>query len=152
MSDNNFTEAELAAFNILVDMIIPASDEFAMPSAGDALIFTDILATAANHGDMVQQILAVLDDLALANHDSKFLDLSPIERDGLVVEFRQNHGEAASMIATIAVQCYYRDDRVMAALDMEVRPPFPKGFEVKQGDWSLLNPVRERQAFYRKTT
>jgi hypothetical protein len=40
----------------------------------------------------------------------------------------------------------------MQSLGMEVRPPFPKGFEVEQGDWSLLDPVRVRQPFYRRAT
>jgi len=52
----------------------------------------------------------------------------------------------------VVAQCYYRDDRVMQSLGMELRPPFPKGFEVEQGDWSLLDPVRARPAFYRRTS
>ncbi|MGH7054344.1 MAG: hypothetical protein ACREFK_16060 [Stellaceae bacterium] len=30
----------------------------------------------------------------------------------------------------------------MRSLGMEPRPPYPKGFEVESGDWSLLDPVR----------
>ncbi len=44
---------------------------------------------------------------------------------------------------------YYRDDRVMRSLDMELRPPFPGGFTVEQGDWSLLDPVRSRPKLWR---
>jgi hypothetical protein len=32
---------------------------------------------------------------------------------------------------------------------MEPRPPFPEGFEVEEGDWSLLDPVRARPKLYR---
>jgi hypothetical protein len=39
----------------------------------------------------------------------------------------------------------------MRSLGMEVRAPFPKGFEVEQGDWLLLDPVRARAAFHRRT-
>jgi len=52
----------------------------------------------------------------------------------------------------IVLQCYYRDDRVMRSLGLEVRPPFPKGFEVEQGDWSLLDLVRARPKLYREVT
>jgi hypothetical protein len=41
------------------------------------------------------------------------------------------------------------DDRVMRSLGMEPRPPFPEGFEMGQGDWSLLDPVRARAKLYR---
>ena len=47
------------------------------------------------------------------------------------------------------VQCYYRDDRVMKAIGMERRPPFPLGFQVETGDLSLLEPVRARGKKYR---
>jgi hypothetical protein len=37
----------------------------------------------------------------------------------------------------------------MRSLGMEPRPPYPKGFAVEQGDWSLLDPVRARPTLYR---
>ena len=61
-------------------------------------------------------------------------------------------GGAPLMALTRAVaQCYYRDARIMQSLGMEVRPPFPEGFQVEQGDWSMLDPVRARKPFYRRT-
>jgi len=35
-------------------------------------------------------------------------------------------------------------------LDLEPRPPFPKGHELEQGDWTLLDPVRNKDKIYRK--
>jgi hypothetical protein len=32
---------------------------------------------------------------------------------------------------------------------MEVRPPFPQGYVVEQGDWTLLEPVQRRPKVYR---
>jgi len=43
----------------------------------------------------------------------------------------------------------YRDDRVLLALGMEARPPFPHGYTLEQGDWSLLDAVRKRLPFWR---
>jgi hypothetical protein len=37
----------------------------------------------------------------------------------------------------------------MWSLGMEPRPPFPEGFEIEQGDWSLLDPVRGHPKLYR---
>jgi len=47
------------------------------------------------------------------------------------------------------LQCYYRDDRVMRALGLEPRPPYPKGHVLEQGDWSLLDAVRGRPRMWR---
>ena len=38
----------------------------------------------------------------------------------------------------------------MRSLDMEPRPPFPLGYTLEEGDWSLLDPVRARPKFYRQ--
>ncbi len=47
------------------------------------------------------------------------------------------------------LQCYYRDDRVIRSLGLEPGPPFPKGYTVEQGDWSLLEAVRNRPPMWR---
>jgi hypothetical protein len=53
------------------------------------------------------------------------------------------------LLQRLVLHCYYRDDRVMISLGMEARPPFPKGYEVEQGDWSLLDPVRAMPKLWR---
>ena len=47
------------------------------------------------------------------------------------------------------MSAYYRDDRVLLALGLEARAPFPKGHALEQGDWSLLDAVRKRAPFWR---
>ena len=32
---------------------------------------------------------------------------------------------------------------------LEARAPFPKGYDLEQGDWSLLDAVRQRAPFWR---
>jgi hypothetical protein len=49
----------------------------------------------------------------------------------------------------VILAAYYRDDRVLLALGLEARSPFPKGYTVEQGDWSLLDAVRGREPFWR---
>ena len=67
-----------------------------------------------------------------------------------LAQLRETGGEALMYLTRIILQCYYRDDRVVRSLGMEPRPPFPKGFEVEQGDWSLLDPVRAPDALSRR--
>ena len=71
------------------------------------------------------------------------------DRHSVLESFRAASPAGANTIYLAVVQCYYRDDRVMASIGMEVRPPFPKGFEIPQGDLSLLEPVRARGKAYR---
>ena len=38
---------------------------------------------------------------------------------------------------------------MLEAIGVEPRPPFPKGYQVEQGDFSLLDPVRARGPIWR---
>ena len=44
---------------------------------------------------------------------------------------------------------YYSQPRVAAALGLEARPPQPLGFDMQQGDLSLVENVRRRGPVYR---
>lgn len=142
-----YTDKEQNTLGALVDMIIPASAEYNVPGAGDETILNDILGAAAPHHDAISLALGILEELA---GGTGFADLPDADRSAAAEAFRAAQPEIAGLIAVLTAQCYYRDDRVMHSLDMEARPPFPKGFEVAQGDWSLLDPVRAREKFYRE--
>jgi hypothetical protein len=129
----------------LAEMMIPASAEYGVPSAGDDAVFGDILQSLGRDGGHVIAVLQTLDAMS----GGPFADLDPQRRDAIAAELHETGGEALTSLNRIILQCYYRDDRVMRSLGMEVRPPFPKGFEVEEGDWSLLDPVRARPKLYR---
>ena len=129
----------------LVALMIPASAQHAVPGADDELIFADILASLRPHASLARDAMAQLQALSQAC----FADLAAAQQSALAQRFRSERRSLATLLVSVTVQCYYRDDRVMRPLDMEVRPPFPKGFEVEQGDWSLLDPVRQRPKMYR---
>lgn len=134
----------------IVRMMIPANQAYDVPGAGDPTIFADILSVAARNLTSVAAALEPIEQLSLARQGRRFADLADDDAFSLVDEFRASQTAEIEVLVTITAQCYYRDDRVMRALGMEARPPFPKGFAVEQGDWSLLDPVRQRAKFYRK--
>jgi hypothetical protein len=49
-----------------------------------------------------------------------------------------------------AYGAYYTHPRVVEALGLPPRPPFPKGYDVPATDFSLLDPVRRRAKLYRE--
>ncbi len=60
-------------------------------------------------------------------------------------------GAAVATLTRVVLQCYYRDDRVVRSLGLEPRPPYPRGYVLDDGDWSLLGPVRARPPFWRQS-
>ena len=140
------TADQQRSLRCLADMMIPASAKYRIPGAGEDAIFADILQSFGQDAHHVRDVLEMLDQLS----GGVFADLAPARRDAVATQLREQGETALMMLSRIILFCYYRDDRVMRSLDIELRPPFPKGFEVEQGDWSLLDPVRRRAPFYRK--
>ena len=138
--ETNLTAAQRDDLRVIAAMIIPASTEYNVPGADDAAIQADMLATLGRDAPAVS---AALDHLArLAGQPLASLDAA--RRDAVAQEFRASGGTAAATLVRVVLQCYYRDDRVLRSLGLELRPPFPKGYELEQGDWSLLDPVKAR--------
>lgn len=132
----------------IAEMIIPASEEYRVPGADDDIIQADIIATLGRDAKLV---VAALDHLArLAG--MPLADLEPAARDGVAQQFRSTGGAAAATLVRVVLQCYYRDDRVLRSLGLELRAPFPKGHILPDGDWSLLDPVKARPASLRRAT
>jgi hypothetical protein len=116
-----------------------------VPGADDDVIFADTLNSFGPDGEHVLLVLAELD----ARSGGGFADLPCGEARRVAESVRTAGGVSLAAVMRIVLQCYYRDDRVMRSLEMETRSPFPKGFTVEQGDWSMLDPVRARPKLYR---
>lgn len=145
-ADNSLTRAQCNDLRTVAAMIVPASDEYKVPGADDPAIQADILATL---GRDTKLVAAALDHLArLAGQPLAELDAE--RRNTVAQEFRRSGGAAAATLTRVVLQCYYRDDRVLRSLGLELRAPFPKGHVLPDGDWSLLDPVKARGGTLRR--
>jgi hypothetical protein len=149
MTDQStLTQRQCQDLRTIAAMIVPASDEYNVPGADDPAIQADMLATL---GRDTKLVTAALDHLArLAGQP--FAELDAARRDVVAQEFRSAGGAAAATLVRVVLQCYYRDDRVLRSLGLELRAPFPKGYVLPDGDWSLLDPVKERAGTLRRAT
>ncbi|MCK1722268.1 hypothetical protein [Bradyrhizobium sp. 141] len=127
-------------------MIVPASDEYKVPGADDAAIQADILATLGRDTKLVAAALDHLADLA----GGPLAELDADRRDAVALVLRKHGGVAAATLVRVVLQCYYRDDRVLRSLGLELRAPFPRGHVLPDGDWSLLDPVKARGGTLRR--
>jgi hypothetical protein len=144
--ENTLTAAQREDLRVVSAMMIPESADYGVPGADDDLIQADILATLGRDTRRVGEALDHLARLAGA----PLAQLDQVRRDAVAQEFRAAGGPAASILVRVVLQCYYRDDRVLRSLGLELRPPFPKGHTLEQGDWSLLQPVRARPSMWRR--
>ena len=146
MSERELTPTQRDDLGTVAAMIVPASDDYKVPGADDPAVQADMLATLGRDTALVRQ---ALDHLArLAGKPLSQLDAG--RRDAIANEFRATGGAAAATLVRVVLQCYYRDDRVLRSLGLELRAPFPKGYTLKEGDWALLDPVRARAGTLRR--
>jgi hypothetical protein len=138
-------ETELRDLRCVAGMMIPASEAYGVPGADDAVIFADIVASLGRDVDDVREALALL----AAISGGSFADLDEARREAVAASFQARGGPALAVLTRMIVQSYYRDDRVVRSLGLEPRAPFPKGHNLEQGDWSLLEPVRQRAKMWR---
>ena len=145
-TEPSLTQAQRDDLRTVAAMIIPESAEYKVPGADDPKIQADILATLGRDTRWVRQALDLLAHLA----GKPLADLDPAQREGVAKEFRATGGAAAATLTRVVLQSYYRDDRVLHSLGLELRAPFPKGYTLEQGDWSLLDPVKARPSMWRR--
>ncbi|RZI39533.1 hypothetical protein EGT07_28460 [Herbaspirillum sp. HC18] len=144
MSD--LPQAQRDDLRTVAAMIIPASDEYKVPGADDPAIQADMLKTLGRDAALVAQALDQLARLA----GKPLAEVDPAKRDVIAHEFRATGGVAAATLVRVVLQCYYRDDRVLRSLGLELRAPFPKGYVLPDGDWSILDPVKARPPSLRR--
>jgi hypothetical protein len=145
-TETDLSPSESRNLRCIAGVMVPAGEEFGVPGADDALIFADIIASLGRDIGAVRDALAELSALA----DGSFADLDEARQESVAEEFLRGGGSAAAAIlGRVILQCYYRDDRVVRSLGLEPGPPFPKGRTLEQGDWSLLDPVRDRPRMWR---
>ena len=143
---SELTQSQRDDLRTIAALIIPASDEYKVPGADDPAIQADMIKTLGRDTALV---VKALDHLArLAGKPLAALD--PAKRDAVIKEFRAGGGAPCAVLARVILQCYYRDDRVLRALGIELRAPFPGGHVLPDGDWSLLDPVKARPVDLRR--
>jgi hypothetical protein len=126
--------AETETFRHIAGLMIPADPGYGAPAASDPAIFADILASLGRDLQNVRQAISTLG--ANAN-------------EAAICAFLSAPTPPAVALSRVVLQAYYRDDRVLLSLGHEARSPYPQGHVVEQGDWSLLDPVKNRPQFWR---
>jgi hypothetical protein len=143
-SDHPIPVSERAVLNRLLDLMIPASPDGALPSAGSLDLYADRSRLDDGALATLREGLRALAAQALDREGMAFVDLDEMRAMRLVDAHRIAAPEFFGIFVTQSAARYYQHDRVMIALGLEPRPPWPAGNVVTEGDWSLLDAVRER--------
>ena len=144
-AETGLSTTEICDLSDIAGTMIPESAAFGMPGADDPVILADIASSLGRDFPLVREALAEI----AAKSGGAFAGMDRDSREALINDYYASGGAPAVTLGRVILGAYYRDDRVLLALGMEARPPFPKGHALEQGDWSLLDAVRDRPPFWR---
>ena len=149
-SDSLINSRQTDLLRALLDAMIPRDASSGLPTGSDPKILSRVL-EVLNTGrvETLRTALNALESLAMHMFRDGFVSLTMKRRMEIFAHWEQSHTTQAQAISSALLHCYYTDERVMHAHGMEPRPPFPKGFSIPQGDWTLLDPVKQRERFWR---
>lgn len=143
------TPEQRATLDIVLNLIVPPSADGRMPGAAEVGVPAYLVAEAPDALPLLCQELEQLDRCSRERFAREFAELEEAERKNLIETMRAQAPSFMSRLAMETLACYYQHDRVLEGLGLEARPPYPKGYQVVQGDLSLLDPVRARGKIYR---
>jgi len=139
------TETELRDLRDIAGTMIPADAKRRLPGADDPAIQADVARTVGRDLPLVKEAIAAI----VVKSGGAFAALGQDRREALINDYYAGRSAPIMILGRVILGAYYRDDRVLSALGVEPRPPFPKGYTVEQGDWSLLDAVRNRPQLWR---
>jgi hypothetical protein len=147
---------EKVLLNGLLDVIIPASDDGRIPSAG-SLRVADFIATKAREvpglKDLLKRGLRTAQAL-LETQGNTFDALSPADRLALVKILERREPVFFSALTKYTYMGYYTGPTVPPHFGLSARPPHPYGYEVPDESpeelTAMVEPVKKRGRCYQK--
>lgn len=143
---DQLTPAEVDCLRCIAGHMIPASASHGVPGADDPAILADMVRSLDRDRAELRRVLRMIDDLA----GGALSALARPDQEALLARHRKDGAATLAVIEAVVSRAYYRDDRVLTAIGMDPRPPFPAGYPVEQIDLSLLDPVRRRGSIVRQ--
>lgn len=141
---------QIDSITAVIAMIIPASEDGRMPGADELNLITDIINEQDGSLENILDDINHLNETSQLQYSQAFADLESSVKQQIVDEVKLVRPDYMQVLAAKTAVYYYQHDRVLEALGLELRPPFPKGNIVHGGDLSLLDPVRQRKPMYRE--
>ena len=137
----------------VLDELIPPRPDGTLPGAGALGVgahVTHMVGQLPELGLVVTDGLRALGALARARGVASFADLAPADRQAVLRELDATAPGFTPTLTFLGYGGYYADPRVVTALGLEARAPFPRGYAVPESDFALLENVKRRGPRWRE--
>lgn len=145
-----FSTSQRSALDALMDLMIPESRDGNMPAAASLGLYDDLMDLPSAVRTHFERGLDALNASAANTQSKPFAELERDDASALVELMRRDDAAFISAFTLHTTARYLQNASVMEALGLEARPNWPEGHEVAEGDWGLLEPVRQRGRIWRE--
>ena len=151
---NSILSAQQArALACVLDTLIPPGADGRMPGAGELGLSVAIAEAMVAQPDLEPAVLLGLAAFEQCVADiglPGFAALPVAERVTLLEALLPDQPAFVASLVFHTYTAYYQHPKVLVALGMEARPPFPKGYDIEPIDTSLVDEMRKRKPIYRE--
>ena len=144
------TDAQRELLTRVLDRIVPAGD--GLPGAGElgvAEFVESAVLFSPGQTRLLVDGLKLIEVTSGRSGSEAFGELDDDARDEVLGDVESTSPGFFDELVRLTYVGYYSQPRVAAALGLEARPPQPLGFDMQQGDLSLVENVRRRGPVYR---
>ncbi|MED5262756.1 MAG: gluconate 2-dehydrogenase subunit 3 family protein [Myxococcota bacterium] len=148
---NELSSERLQLLAGVLDAIIPPGEGDDLPGAGELGLGEALQRKAPELVPLVAEGLGALEREMANRQVADFGGLAESDKRSLLEDLGSEQPGFLPALLFQVYTTYYQHPRVLAALGLEARPPYPLGYELEGGDLGLLDPVRKRPPLYRRT-
>ena len=135
----------------VLDAIIPPGEGDDLPGAGELGLGEALQRKAPELVPLLVEGLGALEREMANRQVADFGGLAESDKRSMLEDLGSQQPAFLPALLFQVYTTYYQHPRVLAALGLEARPPYPLGYELEGGDLDLLDPVRKRPPLYRRT-
>jgi len=147
---NRLSREQLDLLVEVLDAIIPPGEGGDLPGAGELGLGETLQRKAPELVPLLVDGLDALQEEMENRQGSDFGGLTVPEKRLLLEHLGSQQPAFLPAVLFQTYTNYYQHPRVLVALGLEARPPYPGGYELESGDLDLLDPVRKRPPIYRR--
>lgn len=141
------TKIDQKLLDSILDRLIPAVDE--LPSAGQMNLSDEIVRLSGQQARFSALFTNSMNSFGSQN--PLFNSFAPEQQDDAIRAFEADSAELFDVLLSISYIVYYKDSRVHDRIGWSGKSPQPDGNEMEPWDESVLENMRKREPFWRRT-
>ncbi len=148
----NISDSDRVTLGEVMDRLIPGVDD--LPAAGQMGLGAEVERMARDVSRFAKGLESVLGALS-ADPSSRaaggFRGLNPEDQDNAIRAIEKNIPTEFGTFLEIVYLAYYSKPAVHRRIGWVGRPPQPEGFDLPPFDETILETIRKREPFWRRT-